>query len=147
MQKIPAGILKHQKACFRDIKRLHLLLITRCAQAIPRDNPRRMVFFGRNDDRGVRQILFGMCSPLDPLLSEEYQVAVQCSFGLPLRVLVRVSWRQDSRSRQQRAVLGRQIRPKASGGYRGQRQRRTHFTWRLPRRSSPFSQVSWHQVL
>jgi hypothetical protein len=38
-------------------------------------------------DRGVRQLLLGCAHPLVPLLSEEYQIAVQRPFGLPLTVL------------------------------------------------------------
>jgi hypothetical protein len=81
------GIQKVQKACFDDIKRLRFRLITWRAQAPPLDDPRRMAFFGRYGDRGVRQLLLGCAHPLVPLLSEELQVAVQRSFGLPLTVL------------------------------------------------------------
>ena len=82
-----AGIQKLQKACFDDIKRLSFRHITRRAQALPYDDPRRMAFFGRYGDKSVRQLLLGCAHPLVPLLSEEFQVAVQRSFGLPLKVL------------------------------------------------------------
>ena len=48
------GIKKFQKACFGDIKRHRFALITRRAQALPFDDPRRMAFFGRSDDRNLR---------------------------------------------------------------------------------------------
>jgi hypothetical protein len=46
-----------------------------------------MAFFGRYGDRSVRQLLLGCAHSLVPLLSEEFQVAVRRSFGLPLTVL------------------------------------------------------------
>jgi hypothetical protein len=46
-----------------------------------------MDFFGRYGDRGVLHLLLGCVHSLVPLLSEEFQVAVQRCFGLPLTVL------------------------------------------------------------
>jgi len=78
---------KLQKACFDNIKRHRFALITRRAQDLPNDDPRRMAFFGRFGDKCVRQLLLGFTNPLVPLQSEEFRVAVQRSFGLPLAVL------------------------------------------------------------
>ena len=123
-----AGIQKLQKACFDDIKRLRFRRITQRAQALPYDDPRRMAFFGRYGDKSVRQLLLGCAHPLVPLLSEEFQVAVQRSFGLPLKVLEGHVGEKDSQSRQQRAVFGGQVRPQASDGGRSQGRRHTHLT-------------------
>jgi hypothetical protein len=76
-----------QKACFDDIKRHRFAVISQRAQALPLDDPRRMVFFGRLNDKCVRQLLLGFAHPLVPLQSEEFRVAVQRFFGLPLAVL------------------------------------------------------------
>jgi hypothetical protein len=46
-----------------------------------------MAFFGRFKDKCVRQLLLGFVHSLAPLQSEEFRVAVQRSFGLPLAVL------------------------------------------------------------
>jgi hypothetical protein len=81
------GIQKFQMACFDDIKRHRFALITRGAQALPHDDPRRMAFFGRLGDKCVRQFILGLAHPLVPLQSEDFRVAVQRSFGLPLAVL------------------------------------------------------------
>jgi hypothetical protein len=48
------GIQKLQKACFGDIKRHRFALMTRRAQALPHDGPRRMAFFVRFGDKCVR---------------------------------------------------------------------------------------------
>ena len=53
----------------------------------PREDPRRMAFFGRLGDKCVRQLLLGFAHPVVPLQSEEFRVAVQRSFGLSLAVL------------------------------------------------------------
>ena len=76
------GIQKLQKACFDDIRRHRFAEISRRAQALPRDDPRRMAFFGRFGDKCVGQLLLGFAHPLVPLQSEEFRVAVQRSFGL-----------------------------------------------------------------
>jgi hypothetical protein len=81
------GIQKLQKACFDDIKRYRFSLITRCAQALPLDDPRRMAFTGRFGDKCTRQLLLGFAHSLVPLQSEDFRVAVQRSFGLPLAAL------------------------------------------------------------
>ena len=52
-----------QKACFDHIKRHRFTLITRRAQALPVDDPRRMAFFGRFGDKCERR------ENLSPLLS------------------------------------------------------------------------------
>jgi hypothetical protein len=80
------GMQKLQKACFGHIKR-HRFLITRRAQALPLDDPRRMAFFELFSNKFVRQLLLGFAHPLAPLQSEELRVAVQRSFGLPLAAL------------------------------------------------------------
>jgi hypothetical protein len=80
------GIQKLQKACFDDIKRYGIALITRRAQALPLDDPRRMAFFGQFGDKCVWQLLLGFAHPFLPLQSKEFRVAVQRSFGLPLAV-------------------------------------------------------------
>jgi hypothetical protein len=46
-----------------------------------------MAFFGRFGDKCVRQLLLGFAHPLVHLKSEEFHVAVQRSFGLPLAAL------------------------------------------------------------
>jgi hypothetical protein len=46
-----------------------------------------MAFFGRFGDKCARQLLLGFARSLVPLQSEEFRVAVQRSFGLPLAVL------------------------------------------------------------
>jgi hypothetical protein len=81
------GIQKLQKACFDDIKRHRFANITLRAQALPLDDPRRMAFFGRYGDKCVRQLFLGFAHNLVPLQSDEFRVAVQRSFGLPLSVL------------------------------------------------------------
>jgi hypothetical protein len=81
------GIQKLQKACFDGIKRHRFALITRRAQVLPLDDPRRMAFFGRFGGKCVRQLLLGFAHPLVPLQSEKFRIAVQRSFGLPLAVL------------------------------------------------------------
>jgi hypothetical protein len=81
------GIQTLQKACFDDIKRHRFSLISRRAQALTFDDPRRMAFFRRFGDKCVRQVLLEFTHPLVPFQSEEFRVAVQCSFGLPLTVL------------------------------------------------------------
>jgi hypothetical protein len=48
-----------------------------------------MAFFGRFNDKCVWQLLLGFAHPSVPLQSEEFRVAVQRSFGLPLAVLKR----------------------------------------------------------
>ena len=70
-----------------DIERHRFADISRRAQKLPLDDPRRMAFYGRFNDKGVRQLLLGFAHPLVPLQSEEFRVAVQRSFGLPLAVL------------------------------------------------------------
>ena len=47
-----------------------------------------MAFFGRFNDKGVRQLLLGFAHPFLPLKSEELRVAVKHSFGLPLAVFM-----------------------------------------------------------
>jgi hypothetical protein len=42
---------KLQKACFDDVKRHRFAFITRRAQALPLDDPRRLAFFGRFGDK------------------------------------------------------------------------------------------------
>jgi hypothetical protein len=61
------GIQKLQKAYFEDIKRHRFTLITRRAQALTLDDPRRMAFFGRFCDKCARQLLLGFAQPLVPL--------------------------------------------------------------------------------
>ena len=78
---------KLQKACFDDIRRHRFTEISRRAQALPRDDPRRMAFFGRFGEKFVRQLLLGFAHPFVPLKSEELRVAVQRSFSLPLAAL------------------------------------------------------------
>jgi hypothetical protein len=87
--KLASGleIHKFQKACFDDIKRHRFALVTRHAQKLLLDDPRRMAFFERFNDKGVRQLLLGFAHPFLPLKSEELRVAVKHSFGLPLAVL------------------------------------------------------------
>ena len=53
------GIQKLQKASFDDIKRHRFADISRRAQKLPLDDPRRMAFFGRFNDKDVRQLLLG----------------------------------------------------------------------------------------
>jgi hypothetical protein len=72
---IGLGIQKSQKACFDDIKRHRFTEISWRAQKLPLDDPRRMAFFGRFNDKGVRQVLLGFAHPLVPLQSEEFRVA------------------------------------------------------------------------
>jgi hypothetical protein len=103
------GIQKLQKACFDDIERLRFRLITQRAQALPLDDPSRMAFFGRYGDRSARQLPWDMLNLWSPALG-----------GVPSRgaALFRPTaynfgsarWRQDSQSRQQRAMLGGQVR-------------------------------------
>jgi hypothetical protein len=78
------GIQKSQKACFDDIKRHRFAVISRLAQALPLDDPRRMAFFGRFNEKCVRKLYLGFAHPLVPLQSEELRDAVQRFFGLPL---------------------------------------------------------------
>ena len=70
-----------------DIERHRCADISRRAQKLPLDDPRRMAFFGRFNDKDVRQLLLGFAHPFVPLQSEEFRVAVQRSLGLPLAVL------------------------------------------------------------
>jgi hypothetical protein len=81
------GIQKFQKACFDDIKCHRFAVISRRAKALPLDDPRRMAFFGRFSEKCARQLLLGFAHPLVPLKSEEFRVAEQRFFGLPLAVL------------------------------------------------------------
>jgi hypothetical protein len=81
------GIQKLQEACFGDIKRHRFAVISRRAQALPLDDPRRMAFFVRFNDKCVRQLLLGFAHPVVLLRSEEFRVAVKRSFGLLLAVL------------------------------------------------------------
>jgi hypothetical protein len=46
-----------------------------------------LAFFGRYGDRIEQRLLLRFANPFVPLLSEEFQVAVQRSFGLQLMVL------------------------------------------------------------
>ena len=46
-----------------------------------------MAFFARYGDIIVRQLLLGNAHPLAPMRSDEFRIAVQRSFGLPLKVL------------------------------------------------------------
>jgi hypothetical protein len=61
------GIQKLLKACFDDIKRHHFAVISRRAQALSLDDPRRMAFFERFSDKCVRQLLLGFAHLLAPL--------------------------------------------------------------------------------
>jgi hypothetical protein len=68
-----------------------------------------MAFFGRYGDSSLRQLLLGCAHPLVPLLLEEFKVAVlfrPAAYGFG-----RARWRKDSQSRQQRVMLGGQVRP------------------------------------
>jgi hypothetical protein len=97
-----------QKACFDDIKRHRFALITRRAQALPLDDPRRIAFFGRFGDKCARQLLLGVSHPLVPLKSEEYRVAVQRSFSLPLAALkAHVGERTRNHKNLPRLVVGK----------------------------------------
>ena len=71
------GIQKLQKTCFDVIRRHRFAKISRRAQKLPLDDPRRMAFYGRFNDKGVRQLLLGFAHPLVPLQSEEFRVALQ----------------------------------------------------------------------
>jgi hypothetical protein len=111
------GVQKLQQACFGDIKRLRFRLINRIALALPLDDPRRMAFFGRHGDRGVRELLLGWAHHLVPLLSEKFQVAMQRPLDMSLTIFAgNERWRQESQSRLQCAVHGGQVRQQPSCG-------------------------------
>jgi hypothetical protein len=82
------GDPKASKVFFGYITRLRFQLITRRTQVPPLNDPRRMAFFERDGDRGVRNLLLGCAQPVEPLPSKDLQVAVRRTFGLPLTVLV-----------------------------------------------------------
>ena len=67
------GDPKASKAFFGYITRLRFHLITRRTQVPPLDDPRRMAFFERYSDRGVRQLLLGCAQPVEPLLSKDFK--------------------------------------------------------------------------
>ena len=81
------GFKKLQKACFDEIKRHRLAIISDQALALPLDDQRRMAYLARYGDLSVRQLILGSAYHLVPLQSEEFQIAVQHSFGVPLKCL------------------------------------------------------------
>jgi hypothetical protein len=100
------GIQRLQnKGCFDGIKRLRFRLITQRAQAPPLDDPRRMAFFGRYGDRDVRYLL-GMYSSSGAPALGEVPSRGEALFRPAVYGFGRVSWQWDSKSRQQREVLG-----------------------------------------
>jgi hypothetical protein len=103
-----------QKACFDGIKRLRFRLITRRAQALPLDDPRRMAL--RQQGRAATP--FGMCSPLVAPALGEVPSRGAALFRSTAYGFGRARRRQDSQSRKQHAVLGGQVRPQASDGVR-----------------------------
>jgi hypothetical protein len=99
-----------------------------------------MAFFGRFNDKCVRQLLLGFARPLVSLQSEEFRVAVQRSFGLPLAVLMaHVGERIRNNEK-----MPRLVRSTVRDG--GHRRRDAHLTRRVLGRSGALAQGGWNQV-
>ena len=68
-------------------KKNRLAVISDQALTLPLDDQRRMAYLARYGDLCVRQLILGTAHHDAPFLSEEFQIAVQHSFGVPLKCL------------------------------------------------------------
>ena len=86
-QAFGVGIKKHQKICFGEIKSHRLAIILDQAMALPLDDQRRMAYLACYGNQYVRQLILGTAHHFASLHFAGSQIAVQRSFGVPLKWL------------------------------------------------------------